>query len=101
MLHGQRRAASLTGNKELREAEGNKDMAWRLHSWAGPVLAKAETQEKVSKTETWRLQELSISHFSKWLFILVVMKSRSDTAVCKPWLSFLPSSHPLTHPWSI
>lgn len=89
---------SLTGSEELMEAEGDKDTARIMGS---VCVWRAETQEKVSKTEPWRLQELSTSHSSKWLFILVVMKSRSDTAVCKPWLSFLPSNHPLTRPWSI
>lgn len=32
VVHGQRRAVSLTGNKELMEAEGDKDMAWKLCS---------------------------------------------------------------------
>lgn len=61
------RAVSLICNKELMEAEGEKDTAWRLPAqpgrWAiAPVLARAgtaETQENVSKTERWRLQELS------------------------------------------
>ena len=61
------RAVSPICNTELMEAEGEKDMAWRLTAQPGrwgvaPVLARAgtaETQEKVSKTERWRLQELS------------------------------------------
>lgn len=58
---------ALICNKKLIKAEGEKDTAWRLTAWPGqwavvPVLARAgtaETQEKVSKTERWRLQELS------------------------------------------